>query len=150
MAINTTPMFYKRLYMNSVNAGAVTACTTRAPTASASLAGANIISLVPTTGNTDGRNIERIVVKGSSTSITAPTAAMTVCIWRFDGTTAFLVDEIVVSVDTATAAGDASFFGSSTYDWLRLPTTDAIYYSLTATTTASTTALTITAIGGDY
>lgn len=148
MAINTTPMFYKRVYSVTAGGAVVTACTTRGPTASASLAGANILVLVPTTGNTDGRRIEAIKLKGSATGFTGATVAQTVTIWFFDGTTARPLVELVVSAKTpSTTAG--SFELEYQCDF-RLATTDSLYFSTSITTVAATTAFSIYAVGGDY
>jgi hypothetical protein len=148
MAFGTDPGFYKRLYSVSVNAGAVTACTTRAPTAVASLAAANILPFVPTTGNTDGRVIEKIIAKASSTSMTAPTTAMTITFWRNDVTTAFPIAEMEIDVVTPSTTAKSKE-AISTFDFIRLAATESLYYSLSVTTTASTNALTLTGVGGD-
>jgi hypothetical protein len=148
MAINTAPMLYKRLYNAMAGGGAQTACTTRGPTATASLASANILILVPTTGNTDGRRIEKISIKASSTSFTSASMNGTVTVWRHNGTTAFPLFEIV-----CTAVNPSTTVSSYEIEYpcdIRLQTTDAIYFSTSITTTASTTAFTIHAEGGDY
>jgi hypothetical protein len=148
MTINTTPMFYKRVYTVNAGGAAVTACTTRGPTVTASLAAANILVLVPTTGNTDGRRIETIKLKGSATGFTGATVAQTVTIWFHDGTTARPVFELIVSAKTPSTTA-ASFELESTCD-LRLASTDSLYYSTSITTVAATTAFSIYAVGGDY
>lgn len=148
MAINSAPMLYKRLYNAMANAGTVTACTTRAPTVTASLAAANILILVPTTGNTDGRRIERIRIKSSSSSFVAASVAQTVTIWRHDGTTAFPVFEILLAAKTPSTTV-TSYEQDYACD-VRLASTESLYYSTSITTTASTTAFTVHAEGGDY
>jgi uncharacterized protein (DUF2252 family) len=148
MAINTAPMLYKRLYNSMAGGGAQTACTTRAPTATASLAGANILILVPTTGNTDGRRIERIRIKASSTSFTSASAAQTVTIWRHDGTTAYPLFELQLSAKTPSTTV-ISFEQEYPCD-VRLSSTEALYFSCSVTTSASTTAFVVHAEGGDY
>ena len=145
MAVTSTPVFAQTPYSVSVSLAAQTACTTRAPTATASLAGANIIQFVPT--STNGCRIDYILVKSASSSITAATAANLVGIWNWDGTTAYLTDEIPVSAVTPSTTS-AGF--STTYTFangLYLPAANRLYVSLTVTTTASTTALTATAFG---
>ena len=82
-------------FAQALSLAAVTACATRAPTPTASLAAANIFLLAAPT--TNGLRVDRIRVKGSSSSITATTAAQTVLIWLWDGTTAWLFDEIAVA-----------------------------------------------------
>lgn len=134
-------------YMVNLSLAAVTACATRAPTATASLAGANIFLLVPTT--TNGVRIDKILVKGCSTSFTAATVAQTVTIWVWDGTTAFPIDELLVTVVTPSTTV-ASYQGQANYNNFVLPATWALYASTSITTTASTTALCVTATGALY
>ena len=148
MAINSAPMLYKRLYNAMVGGGAVTACTTRAPTVTASLAAANILILVPTTGNTDGRRIERIRIKASSSSFTAASAAQTVTIWRHDGTTAYPLFELLL-VSKAPSTTATSYEQEYPCD-VRLSSTESLYYSTSITTGAATTAFVVHAEGGDY
>lgn len=145
MAVTATPVFAQTPYSVSLSLTAQTACTTRGPTATASLAGANIIQFVPT--STNGCRIDYIKVVAASTSITAATAANLVQIWNWDGTTAYLTDEIPVSAVTpsATAAGFTTTYAFA--NGLYLPAANRIYASVTVTTTASTTALTATAFG---
>jgi len=131
----------------NLSLAAVTACTTRAPTATASLAGANIFLLVPT--STNGARIDRITVKGCSTSFVAATVAQTVTIWEWDGTTAFPVDELLVSVVTPSTSV-ASYQGQSVYGNFVLPASHALYASTSITTTAATTALALSAFGSVY
>jgi hypothetical protein len=131
-------------YAVNANLAAITACTTRGPTANGSLAAANVIALVPVT--TNGVRIDRIYVKAASTSFTAPTAAQTVTIWISDGTNAYPFDEILVTVVTPSTTV-ASFQGFNNYTGLVLPATWSMWVSTSITTTASTTALVVTATG---
>ena len=147
MTANTSPIFPLTPYAVSVSLAATTACSTRAPTITASLPGANIIAFVPV--STDGARIDRIEVKGCSTSFTAPTADQLVGIWLWDGTTAFLIDEILVSAITPSTTG-FSFKGEKDYSNLVLPAAFGLYISTSITTTAATTALSATAFGGTY
>lgn len=124
-----------------------TACVTRAPTATASLAAANIIEFVPT--SSFGRRIDKIQVQGSSSGISAPTAAMSLLIFLWDGTTAFFFDEIVVTVQTP-GTGAAAFQASKSYTNLVLPAAFKLYAACTVTTASATTAITVAAFGGDY
>lgn len=123
---------------------AVTACATRAPVAAASLATNNIFQLVAP--QTNGCRIDRISVKGSSSSISAATVAQSVIIWLFDGTTAWAFDEILVTAVTPSTTV-ASFQGYNLYQGLVLPPTWSVYASTTITTTAATTALDVIAQG---
>ena len=132
-------------YLVNLSLAAVTACTTRAPTATASLAAANIFLLVP--ASTNGCRIDQIRIKACSSAITAPTAAQMVTIWEWDGTNAYPIDEILVSIVTPAVSATISFQILQQYQGLVLPLTHALYASTTVTTTAATTALCITAIG---
>ena len=63
------------------NGSAITACTTRAPTATALLAAANISVALAAEANVD-QKISKITVKASSSSFTAPTASQLVQVWH--------------------------------------------------------------------
>jgi len=147
MAASTSPIYPATPYAVNASLAAATACTTRAPTATASLAAANILAFVPV--STNGLRIDLIQVKGCSSSITAATAANIVGIWLWDGTNAYLFDEILVTAVTPSTSV-ASFVGQKSYTNLVLPSTWAIYASVSVTTTASTTALSVQAFGGAY
>lgn len=125
---------------------AATACTTRAPTATASLAGANILAFVPT--STNGRRIDAVSVKGASSSFTAATAAQTVTIWLHDGTKAYPIKEIVTTLVTPSTTV-ASYESGMIPLGIVLPAAFSLYMSTSITTTAATTALVITAYGAD-
>ena len=147
MAVNNNPIFPATPYAITVSLAAVTACTTRAPTATASLAAANIIQLCPV--STNGKRVDKIQVQGASSAITAPTAAQLVDIWMWDGTTAFVIDQIVVTLVTPSTTV-VQYTGSKSYTTLVLPAAFALYVSTSITTTASTTALSVSLFGGDY
>lgn len=147
MPANTTPIFPATPYIKRLSIAAQTACTTRAPTATASLAAANIIELTPV--STNGLRIDAITVNACSTSITAPTVAQLVGIWLWDGTTASLIDEIVVTAVTPSTTA-VSFTTTKNYSTLVLPPEFKLFASTTVTTTASTTALQVTVLGGAY
>jgi hypothetical protein len=147
MAAGTTPIFPITPYSVIASLAAATACTTRGPTVTASLSGANILAFVPI--STNGLRIDSIQVKACSTSITAATAANIVGIWLWDGTTAYLYDELLVTAVTPSTSV-ASFVTSKSYTNLVLPSTFALYASVTVTTTAATTALSVQAFGGAY
>lgn len=128
------------------NLAAVSACTTRGPTATAGLAAANIVVCIPAVAS--DFKISKVAVKGISTSMTANTVAQLVGLWHWDGTTAYLVKEIDVSAASATPSTTAkSFEGEALFDDFVLPAGDALYVSTTITTTASTTALDVVAHG---
>lgn len=147
MAAGTTPIFPVTPYAISASLAAVTACTTRAPTVTASLAAANITELCPV--STNGRRIDKIAVQACSSAITAATAAQTVLIWLWDGTTAYVIDEFVVTLQTPSTTA-AAFRLEKTYTTLVLPAAFKLYMSTTVTTTASTTALSVQVFAGDY
>lgn len=147
MSTNTHPIFPATPYAITGDLSAATACTTRGPTATAGLAAANILSLVPVSGS--GMRIDRIQVQASSTAITAPTAAQLVGIWMHDGTKAYLIDEFQVTLVTPSTVNPC-FTTFKTYTNLVLPATFSLYMSTTITTTASTTALTVSVFGGLY
>lgn len=131
-------------YAISATLAAVTACTTRAPTATASLAGANITIFVPT--STNGCRIDNIQVKACSSAFTSATVAQSVMIWMHDGTTAYIVKEIIVTAvtpSTTVASYDSGLIPLAVV----LPAAFALYISTSITTTASTTALSVIAFG---
>jgi len=131
----------------NLSLAAVTACTTRAPTATAALAAANIFVLVPTT--TNGVRIDKILAKGCSNSFVAATVAQTITIWEWDGTNAFPIDELLVTLVTPSTTV-ASYQGQIVYTNFVLPATHALYASTSITTTAATTALCLSAVGANY
>ncbi len=126
-------------FLEHCNLSAVTACTTRGPTATASLAGANIV-IAGSVNAVSDKKVSKIVIKGISTSFTAPTAAQIVLVWHWDGTNAYLIDEILTTVVTPSTTV-ASFQGVQLYDDLVIPVNHALYMAVSITTTASTTAL---------
>jgi len=147
VSANTHPIFPATPYAITANLSAATACTTRGPTATAGLAAANILAFVPVSNS--GLRIDRITVQASSTSITAPTAAQLVGIWMHDGTTAYMIDEFQITVVTPSTTAPC-FTLTKTYTNLVLPAAFSLYMSTTITTTAATTALTVSAFGGAY
>lgn len=148
MAVTATPIFAQTPYIVTKTLAAQTATTTRAPTATANLAAANIVAFVPT--STNGCRIDSIQVNACGTSISTINAANTVMIWQYDGTTAFMIQEIAVTAVTPSAT-TPSF--TTTYVFpipLNLPSTSSLYVSVGVTTTAAGTALQATAFGGLY
>ena len=149
MPASQNPIFPNVPYAKCLSgaSNAFTACTTRAPTATASLAGANIVEFVST--STNGRRIDKIQVNASASAIGGATAANVVMIWLWDGTTAFLTDEIPITAQTPSATA-ASFQTSKTYTNLVLPAAWKLYVAVGVTTVDASSALTIQAFGGDY
>lgn len=148
MAVTSTPIFAQTPYVKSLTLAAQTACTTRAPTATASTAAANIIAFVP--ASTNGLRIDSIQVNACGTSISTINAANVVGIWADDATNAYLILEIPVTAVTPSAT-TAAF--TTTYIFpipLALPSTFVLKASVGTTTTAAGTALQVTAFGGAY
>lgn len=148
MAVTATPIFAQAPYFKATSLAAVTACTTRAPTATASLAAANIVAL--TAVSTNGLRIDSIQVQACSSAIGATTAAQLVQIWMWDGTTAFLIDEITITAQTPSATAAAYTVTKNYTNPILVPAANVLYCSTTVTTTASTTALQVSASGGVY
>ena len=148
MAVTSTPIFAQTPYAKTLTLVAQTACTTRAPTATGSLAAANITAFVPV--STNGLRIDSIQVNAAGTGITTANAANLVDIWLWDGTTAFMILEIAVTAVTPSTTA-AAFTTTYTFPApLVMPAAFALYASTTVTTTAAGTALQVTAFGGAY
>lgn len=147
MATTNTPIFAQTPFAKSLGLITTPACTTRAPTVTASLAGANIIELAPI--STNGRRIDSIEVCGAASGITGATVACLVGIWLWDGTTAYLIDEIPVTAQTPSSTAVA-FTTTKYYTDLMMPAAYKLFASTTVTLAAATTALSVTVRGGDY
>lgn len=148
MAVTSTPIFAQTPYVKSVTLAAQTACSTRAPTATASTTAANIIAFVPV--STNGLRIDSIQVNACGTSLTTANAANVVGIWADDATTAFLIAEIPVTAVTPSAS-TVAFTTTYTFPMpINLPAAFALKVSVGTTTTAAGTALMVTAYGGAY
>jgi len=127
---------------------AQTACTTRAPTATASTTAANIIAFVP--ASTNGLRIDSIQVNACGTGISTANAANVVGIWADDATNAYLITEILVTAVTPSTTA-AAFTTTYTFPIpLNLPAAFTLKASVGVTTTAGGTALMVTAFGGAY
>ena len=149
MAVTSSPIFAQTPFASSLSMTAQTACSTRAPTATASLAGANIIEFVTT--STNGLRIDSIQVNACGTGISTANAANIVGIWLWDGTIARLINEILVTAVTPSASAVAAFTTTLTYAQpLNLPSTYKLFATVGVTTTAAGTALQVTAFGGAY
>jgi len=148
MPVTATPIFAQTPYQKTLSLAVITACTTRAPTATASLAAANITAFVPI--STNGLRIDSIQVNGCSSGISVASVANVVGIWLWDGTTAFLINEILTTAVTPSATAVA-YTGTLTFPQpLNLPAAFALYASVSVTTTAAGAALQVTAFGGAY
>ena len=149
MAVTSTPIFAQTPYAKTLTLAAQTACTTRAPTATGSTTAANIIAFVP--ASTNGLRIDSIQVNACGTGITTANAANIVGVWIDDGTTAFLLTEILVTAVTPSASATAAFTTTYTFPIpLNLPAAFVLKASVGVTTTAAGTALQVTAFGGAY
>lgn len=147
MATTPTPIFPQTPLAKPLSLANVGACTTRAPTITSALAAANIFELLPVSAN--GRKIDAIQVNGCASAIGGATTAGLVQIWMWDGTLAFLVDEIVVSAVTPSATTPA-FTITKSYANLVMPAAYKLFASTTVGTSAATNALEVTPFGGDY
>jgi hypothetical protein len=148
MAVTSTPIFAQTPYVKTLSMAAQTACTTRAPTATASTTAANIIAFVP--ASTNGLRIDSIQVNACGTGISTVNAANVVGIWADDATNAYLITEILVTAVTPSTTA-AAFTTTYTFPIpLNLPAAFTLKASLGVTTTAAGTALQVTAVGGAY
>ena len=147
MAANINPIFPVAPYTKSVSL-ATFACTTRAPTATASLTNANGFALL-SGATTNGFRVDEIKIQASASAIGGATVAGLVGIWRWDGTTAYLIDEYIVSAVTPSATVVA-FSYSKEYTTLVLEPAAGIYVSTSIALAAATTALAATLFGGTY
>ena len=149
MAAGTAPIFPSTPWAATADLTAASACTTRGPIAHASLTATPCFAVAVSPTSTNGRRIDTIQVRASSTAIGAATVAQTVLIWMSNGTTAYVIDEIPVTAQTPSSAAPA-FNISKSYSNLVLPAGFSLYVSTTVATTVSTTALSVSAFGGDY
>ena len=150
MTANTAAIHPLTPVIGQASLAAATACTTRGPIAHANITATPCygVALIPI--STNGQKIDVIQVKAISTSFTAASAAMEVLIWISDGSTAYVFDEILVTAVTPNTTTTASFNTSKSYTNLVLPPGSSLWASTSVTTTASTTALLVTALGGSY
>ena len=149
MSANTAPIFPITPTTATASLTAVSACTTRGPIAHASLTATPCFAVALAPVSTNGKRVDVIQVNAASTAIGASTAAQLVLVWLSNGTTAYVIDEIQVTAQTPNAVLP-SFVSSRAYSNLVLKPTDTLWVSTTVTTTASTTALSVTLFGGDY
>jgi len=119
-------------------------------------AATGLTSRAPITGTTGtvelattsaaGMQVASIQVKAASSAQSA-TVAQIVYIWEFDGTTSWLVDEIVVSAQTPSTTA-VSFQVKNYYSGWTIPATHSLRASTSVTTLANTTALIVQVLGG--
>lgn len=89
--------------------------------------------------STNGKRVDRIHVHAKETTV-----AGCVFIWMYNGTTSYLIDEVVVTAVTASNTA-AAFDSYRDYDTLVLPATHQLYVSSTVDQDFN-----IMAYGGDY
>lgn len=133
MPANTTPIFA----LTPV-AAVATLTTPTAVTSRANITGTTNLTLLDTAGS-NGTRIDRIAVRAKGN-----TAAGSIFIWCYNGTTAFLYDEILVSAVTASNTAEA-FSASKVYDNLVLPSGMSLYVSSTIQQDFN-----VFAFGGDF
>lgn len=135
MPANFKPIFPVAPAIGVASLTSPTAVTSRANISGASPA--NLTSLTPAT--TNGRRIDKIEVTAKGTSSNA-----SLFIWMHDGSTAWVMDEIVISSITPTNTLP-SFTTSVEYTSLVLPPTYRLWVSVTVAQD-----LNVFAFGGDY
>lgn len=133
MPANTTPVFALTPAI-----GIATLTTPTAVTSRANITGTTNLTLVDTAG-TNGTRVSQIYIRAKGN-----TAAASVFIWIYNGTTSFLYDEFVVTAVTASNTAEA-FNATKYYDNLVLPSG----YSLYASTTIQQD-YNVIAFGGDF
>lgn len=125
------------------NLTAATALTSRAPITGTT----GTTALITPAQNVNGVQINSIIVKCASSAQSASTP-LSVYIWQYDGTTSWLVDEIIIS--TQTASTTAPSFKTQVFysSWLMAPG-HGLYVSTSVTTTANTSAFIVQVLGGE-
>lgn len=158
MAANTTPIFPIAPFSVSV-LSALSACTTRAPTAygtaGATLAATPVYAtkLLAAAQNVNGIRVDKIQAKSVTTNIAAASASCTVMIWMVDPSNtaniAYIIDELQhVSVAASTTV--PSVQTSNTYTTLTIPAGYELWVSSTVAYAAATQAIEVTLFGGAY
>lgn len=133
MPANTTPIFTLTPVVGIATLTSPTAVTSRANTT-----GTTNLTLLDTAG-TNGTRIDQIYIRAKETTV-----AGSVFIWVYNGATAFLFDEFLVSAVTASNTAEA-FSISRPYDNLVLPSGTSLYVSSTIDQDFN-----IFAFGGDF
>lgn len=133
MPANTAPIFALTPVVGIATLTSPTAVTSRA-----NISGTTNLTLL-VNSDTNGTTVSTIVVTAKGN-----TAAGTVGIWLYDGSTSYLFDEIVVSAVTASTTVP-SFTSSKDYSTLVLPSTVDLYVSSTIVQDFN-----IVALGGSY
>lgn len=133
MPANTAPIFPVTPVI-----GVATLTSPSAITSRANITGVTgLTSLTPT--STNGKRIDKIDVTSKGTS-----SAGSLFVWLYDGTTSYLMDEVLIAATTPNTT-TAAFTTSVAYSSLVLPPTYRLYVSVTVAQD-----LTVFAFGGDY
>ena len=152
MAANTTPIFPLKPFVATAE---LANATGTAITSGAPITGTTgLVVLVPvgasqTPTSADGTRIDRVTVRVAGTAV-GLNAACQVWLWLYNGTTSWLIDELLVPAVTSTASTVAGATVSVGYPNLVLPTTWGLYVSTTVTPTDASGILHISAYGGTY
>ena len=115
------------------------ACSTRAPTVTASLAAANIFAGPVANASADTK-ISKIDVKAMASAIGGVSVDTLIGVWVWDGTTAYMIDEIQFRGSTPSAT-TPSAYTEKAYDDFNLPATYRLYFSTSVATTSAASAL---------
>lgn len=133
MPANTSPIFPVSPVVGIATLTSPTAVTSRANVTGVT----GLTSLTPT--STNGKRIDKIEVTSKGTS-----SAGSLFVWLYDGTTSYLMDEILISAITPSTTV-AAFTTSVSYSSLVLPPTYRLYISVSVAQD-----LNVFAFGGDY
>jgi hypothetical protein len=133
MPANTTPIFPVTPIIGIATLTGATAITT-------------YVNITGTTGltqltatSTNGTRIDTISVLGKATTV-----ASKITIWLYDGTTSYVVDEILITAVTL-ANTTAEFSAQKSYTTMVLPPTYQLFISQTVSTNVN-----VLAYGGQY
>jgi hypothetical protein len=132
------PANFKPIFPVSPVVGIATLTSPTAITSRANITGVTgLTSLTPT--STNGKRIDLIELTSKGTS-----SAGSLFVWMYDGTTSYLMDEILISAITPSTTV-AAFTTSVAYTTLVIPPTYRLYISVTVAQD-----LNVFAFGGDY
>jgi hypothetical protein len=133
MAASTAPIFPSAPIVGIASLVSASAITTRTPITGTT----GLVQLTAT--STNGTRVDAITVKAQGNS----TAGL-LDVWVYNGTTAYLYDEITIATVTANTT-TASNVATNTYSTLTLPPTYQLYVSQTVSSNVS-----VMAFGGTY
>jgi hypothetical protein len=107
MAANNNPIFPVTPILASASLATTSACTTRYPTAHASLTSTPVAGVQLLVGTANGIRIDKIQVQACNSVISTANSNGTVLIWVSDGTTGYVIDEIQVVAITPSSTTPA-------------------------------------------